>query len=143
MMSTTMMVFSVPAGMAVKPLSSVSQRTSGSEKLSAAKAEDRKPASVMAIWMADRKLSGACIRRSSFFAFLSPSSACLRSFVSDREMTAISAAAKNALIRIRITSTIIGNSGSSMKLSTLLKYGPVGFAAYSTGKFIIYYIIFS
>ena len=48
-MSTTMSVLSVGAGMAVKPLSTVSQCTSGSEKLSAAKAEDRKPASVMAI----------------------------------------------------------------------------------------------
>ena len=48
-MSTTMLVLSVEVGMAVKPLSTVSQCTSGSEKLSAAKAEDRKPASVMAI----------------------------------------------------------------------------------------------
>ena len=48
-MSTTMIVLSVEVGMAVKPLSTVSQCTSGSEKLSAAKAEDRKPASVMAI----------------------------------------------------------------------------------------------
>ena len=38
----------------------------------------------------------------------------LRSFVSESEMTAISAAAKNALIRISMTSTrIFGNNGSA------------------------------
>ena len=64
--------------------------------------------------MAERKLSGACMSTSSFFAFLSPSSACLRNFVSESEMTAISAAAKNALMRISMTSTrIFGNNGSA------------------------------
>ena len=103
------------------PRSSTSHFTSGSEKLSAAKAEDRKPARVMAIWMADRKLSGAWVSLSSFSAFLSPSSACFLSLVSDREMTAISAAAKKALMRMRTASKIsLGKNGSSDKMDDLL-----------------------
>ena len=47
-MMMTVMVFRVPAGIWVTPRAT-SQFTRGSEKLSAAKAEDRKPARVMAI----------------------------------------------------------------------------------------------
>ena len=110
--STTMMVLSAPTGRAVKCRSFTSQFTRGSAKLSAAKAAFRKPARVMAIWMADRKLSGACIRDRSFLAFRSPSSACFFSLVSDREMTAISAAAKKALIAVRMINMGIDSNGS-------------------------------
>ena len=65
--------------------------------------------------MADRKLSGACINASSFFAFLSPSSACFLNFVSDREITAISDAAKKALIAVSMTRMRMDNNGSSDK----------------------------
>ena len=54
----TISVLSTPTGMAVTPRSCTSQFTRGPAKLSAAKAAFRKPAKVMAIWMADRKLSG-------------------------------------------------------------------------------------
>jgi len=61
--------------MAVKPHLFTIRSTSGSEKLSAAKALPRKPASVMAIWMVERKPEGSSIIFSSLAAFLSPSSA--------------------------------------------------------------------
>ena len=111
----TISVLSTPTGMAVTPRSCTSQFTRGPAKLSAAKAAFRKPAKVMAIWMADRKLSGACINASSFFAFLSPSSACFLNFVSDREITAISDAAKKALIAVSMTRMRMDNNGSSDK----------------------------
>ena len=45
-------------GRAVTPRSSQTQWTRYSEKLSAAKAEPRKPASVIPIWMVERKPAG-------------------------------------------------------------------------------------
>ena len=117
-MSTTIRLLRAWGSRAVTPRSSTSHRTSGSEKLSAAKAEDKNPARVMAIWMAERKLSGAWV---SLRSFLSPSSACLRSLASDREITEISAAAKKALMRIRTASRIsLGKNGSSDKIDDLL-----------------------
>ena len=72
-------------------------------RLSAAKAEPRKPARVMPIWMVERNPVGCstmCRRRA---AFLSPSSAWWRITASLREMTAISVAAKYALIAMSMT----------------------------------------
>ena len=71
-----------------------------SAKLSAAKAEPKKPASVMPIWMVERNWVGVSMMRSIFFARLSPSEARARTFFSFREITAISVAAKNALHKI-------------------------------------------
>ena len=116
-MPTTMIVLSMVVDIPVMPISWMSQLTNGSEKLSAANAEERNPARVMATWMAERKLSGARIKASSLPAVLSPSSACFSSFVSESEMTAISAAAKKALIAIStIRINILGNMGSSDKI---------------------------
>ena len=71
-----------------------------SAKLSAAKAEPKKPASVMPIWMVERNWVGVSMMRSIFFARLSPSEARARTFFSFREITAISVAAKKALHKI-------------------------------------------
>ena len=112
----TISVFSAPLGSAVNPMSSTNHSTSRPAKLSAVKAAFRKPASVMTIWMVDRKLSGACTSFSSRAAILSPSSAWRESFPSLREMTAISAAAKKALTKMsRISMMILGNNGSSIR----------------------------
>ena len=75
-MPTTKIVLSMVVDIPVMPISWMSQLTNGSEKLSAANAEERNPARVMATWMAERKLSGARIKASSLPAVLSPSSAC-------------------------------------------------------------------
>ena len=99
--TTRAMVSSTEAGMGTpRP---ISQTVRYSAKLSPAKAAPRKPESVMAIWMVDKKLELSSTMRSSLGASLSPSSSSLRSLLALSEITAISVAAKNALIRIRIT----------------------------------------
>ena len=80
---------------------STKKSESRSAKLSAANAEPRKPASVMPIWIVERKRVGSSIIRSIFTAFLSPSSARALIRFSLSEITAISVAAKKAFKRIR------------------------------------------
>ena len=87
-------------GSACQPLTPMSQSTSRSEKVSAAKAEARKPARVMAIWMVERNWVGLSTSLSRRRAFLSPSSASWRTLASFSEMRAISAAAKKAFTSI-------------------------------------------
>ena len=77
--------------------------TSGSEKLSAAKAELRKPAKVIATWIVERKRAGVLVIFARRFARLSPFFAIASSLASFIEMIAISAAANIALRAIRIT----------------------------------------
>ena len=74
-----------------------------SERLSAAKADPRKPASVIPIWIVDRKPDGFSAMWRSFSAFLSPSSIIFLSLVVLSDITAISVAAKNELNNISIT----------------------------------------
>ena len=60
----------------MKPCPSTSQTVMRLAKLSAAKAEPRKPARVMPIWMVERNLVGNWTIPSRRAAVLSPSSAC-------------------------------------------------------------------
>ena len=93
-------VSSADGDIPVTPHSFMSQSTSLSEKLSAANAEPRNPASVMHIWMVDKKPVGSVTMRSIPAAFLSPSSAMRRTFVSFSDITAISVAANRAFTAI-------------------------------------------
>jgi len=72
-------------------------------KLSAANAEPRNPASVMPTCIVDRNVVGASAIFKSSFARRSPAAASRLSRLSFSEMTAISVAAKKALIEIRNT----------------------------------------
>jgi hypothetical protein len=87
----------VSALSAVKARSPTTQLVRGSAKLSAAKAEPRKPARVIAIWIAERNAVGSSESFKSFLAFLSPSSAARRRRLVLSHTSAISADAKNAL----------------------------------------------
>ena len=97
----TQMVSSVPWGMATPRL--MSQSASPSEKFSDAKALPRKPASVMATWMVDRKRAGWAVSLLSRLALRFPSAHILFSFTSFTDRTAISAQANTALRRISAT----------------------------------------
>ena len=99
----TAMVFSVAGDSAWKPSPLYIQSASPSEKLSAAKALPRKPASVMPIWMVERKPVGCSTSLRSFAAFLSPSSISFLSFAELSEITAISVIAKKALKSISMS----------------------------------------
>ena len=100
--------------------SPVSRTTSvsGFAKLSAANAEDRKPASVIATWIVERNFAGSTVSRSSLSARLLPSSLSLRSFASPTCSTAISAQEKSPLIRI---STISSNNRPTINSLTTLR----------------------
>ena len=80
-----------------------SQDTRYSERTSAEKAAPRKPASVIPIWIVERKPDWFSIILISFWAFLSPSSASFLSWMELRDITAISVPAKKAFTRIRRT----------------------------------------
>ena len=75
----------------------------------AADALEKKPASVMATWIVDRKTVESSISRSISAAFLLPCSARRRILFLLTETTAISEPAKNALIRVKITKIVIWN----------------------------------
>ena len=83
-MMTTQTVLRTDGFIKAKNPNWLSQFVSGSEKPSEAKAAFRKPASVMAIWMADRNPLGEEIILSIRTANLSPSSAWARSLFSSR-----------------------------------------------------------
>ena len=101
--STTDTVLTVPVYFSEIPKVLIILAEKPSAKLSAAKAEPKKPAKVMPIWMVERKRVGSSIILSILAAFLSPSSASARTFFSFMDITAISVAAKNALRKIRIS----------------------------------------
>ena len=98
--TTREMVSSTDAGMPTPRLRS--QAVKYSAKASPAKAAPRKPDRVMAIWMVDKKPELSSTMCSSLGASLSPSSSSFRSLLAFSEITAISVAAKNALIKIRM-----------------------------------------
>ena len=72
---------------------------------SAANALYKKPASVIPICIVAKNLLGSLSIFFILFAFLFPSFACLSIFASFKDINAISAAAKNAFIKINSTKT--------------------------------------
>ena len=88
--------------------SELNHAESGSAKLSAAKAEPKSAANVMATCMVDKNLDEFLESFNNFFAFLFPSSASFSSFAEFKEITAISAAANNAFAVIKNICNNIG-----------------------------------
>ena len=80
----------------------MNQSVSGSERLSAANAEPRKPDSEIATWIAERKPAGFSSILSSRMAALSPSSSSILSLVVLSDTMAISRAANIALMAMKI-----------------------------------------
>ena len=116
---TTAIVFNAFGDIAVKSKSVTSQSTILSEKVSAAKAEARKPANVIPICIVDRKFAGSSTSFSILMASLSPSSAIFRSLLELSEITAISVDAKNAFMEMSSICRIIGPSNGSFKIASL------------------------
>ena len=96
----------------------------GSASESAANAPDSKPASVIPIWIVERKSLGACFMRSSSFVFLSPLAAASFSFVSLTPIIAISVDARTPFTAISRIVTRMATHGlpSSMINSSLLEF---------------------
>ena len=97
------MVFKAEGEILWKPRVLTIQSTNGSEKLSAANALPKNPAKVIPIWMVDKNLAGVSEIFRIFLADLSPLSACFRSLLVFKDITAISLAAKKAFNAINTT----------------------------------------